>query len=285
VSPANDPGPDEVEEQAAALDRDAEAMAPTAALQAARAQLRRVDPSLNRAVRDHQRRPFHRAASMTAVVCARASRWCGLDGRGWVALAEAQATAAGDGPLLARARLVRATAEGEHARMADLPFPERIALASAALEHAGSRPEQADIRALAHLELAWERAAVSEKYGAHMELAAATFEAQQAGWSEMIIDSYVGPRLRKLGLPVLADHALSAALDTAPVRRVWVLCALARTWAATGDEDGAAEALREAWLLTRAHGIAGRVGYVTAARSILRPSRVVDALDELMRST
>ena len=144
-----------------------------------------------------------------------------------------------------------------------------------------SKPPFAEAR----LELAWELAARGEKYAAHMELAAATFEAQEAGWSETLIASYVGPLLRKLGLPALADHTLSGALDTAPVRRVWVLCGLARTWVATGDEDGAVEALREALRLTRAHGIDGRMGYITGARSILRPSRAVDALNELMRGT
>jgi hypothetical protein len=99
--------------------------------------------SLASATRDRQARPLHRAASTTALTIAHASRWCGLDGNGWLRLAEQRAAAAGDGPLLASAWLSRGIAAGESARSADCPSPEATTHYIAALDRAGSAHAQA----------------------------------------------------------------------------------------------------------------------------------------------
>jgi tetratricopeptide (TPR) repeat protein len=217
------------------------------------------------------------------MVCARASRWSGRDERGWLTLAETQATAANDGPLMAQAWLERATAEGEPARIAECPSPAVVTLATAALHRAGSRREQAGVRSTARFKVTWELAAHGDRRGALMELEAAQIDAQLAGCSACTIDSAVGGILRRLGRITEARQVLSGALDTPPVRRVCVLCDLARVHAASGDVDGAAQELEEAFLLTRAHGVDGRVRHVLAARSVLPAGRPARELDDLLR--
>jgi tetratricopeptide (TPR) repeat protein len=216
------------------------------------------------------------------MACARASRWCAADGNGWLTIAETEAAAADDGPLLAQAWLERATAEGMDARSTERPSPARLALATAALRRTGSRQEQSGIRAAARWKLAWELAVEGNQHGALMELDAATYEAEKAGWTRTAIDEMVGGVMRKLGRRTDAEIALSGALAAPPVRRVWVLCDLARMHLTSGDADTAAETLEEAFLLMRANGIEGRLPRILAVRSLLPPGRAKRALTEVM---
>jgi hypothetical protein len=274
--------PEELELQAQELTRGVEEMGPVAALKRGQAHLNLIEAARPNALRNFQLRPLNRAASRTALVCARASRWCGIDEYRWITLAETTAGEAGDGPLMALAMLARAAADGMAARSTDCPSPARLTLVTGALRRTGTAPEQASIRASARFELAWEFAANGDQHGALMELNAATFEAQSAGWPKALIDSSVGTALRKLGRLVDAELALSGALDTPPVRRVWILCDLARTYVASGEPDMAAEALEEAFLLTRAGGIEARLPRILAVRSLLPPGRAKRELVEVM---
>jgi tetratricopeptide (TPR) repeat protein len=276
---------DEVEVGAQALARDAEALGPALALRTARARLRVIDTSLAGTPRVRQRRVLHRAASTAAIVCVRASLWSGRCTAEWLALAETHASEAGDGPLLARVWQQRGEALGEAAGLAGCHSPAALQLYTAALHRAGSAGEQAGLRALTRFWLAWELAAADDRRGSLMELDAATFEAHRAGWSETAIGSSAGPPLRRLGRLADAERALARALDTAPVRRVCVLCDLARTHVAAGDADGAAEALEEAFLLTRAERIEGRRAHIASVRSVLPPGRATEQLDEVMRGS
>jgi tetratricopeptide (TPR) repeat protein len=279
-----DPAPEELEVQAQALAREAEALGPAGTLRAAHAYLRRIDKSLASATRDHHPRPLHRAASTTALTIAHASRWCGLDGNGWLRLAEQRAAAAGDGPLLASAWLSRGTAVGESARSADCPSPEAMKHYIAALDRAGSAHAQAGLRASARFMLAWQLAAAGREHAAHLELGAARCDAERAGWPMPRIESNAGSALRKLGWLQEAEMELSGALDTPPIRRTAVLCDLAHTYVAVGDADTAAEALEEAFVLARADGMESRLPRIVTAKSLLPPGRATRQLDEVMRS-
>jgi hypothetical protein len=64
--------------------------------------------------------------------------------------------------------------------------------------------------------------------------------------------------------------------------RVIVLCDLARLRAASREADAAAEALEDAYLLTRAHDIQARLPRILAARSTLPPGRATRGLDDLL---
>jgi hypothetical protein len=277
------PRPEDLEIRALALTRTVEEMGPAAALGAASAHHHLVQAALGAAVREHQRRPLHRASSMSALVCARASRWAGQDWNGWLTLAESAARRADDGPLLAKAMLERGNATGEAEHCADRVCPEAMQLYVAALHRAGTGQDQSGVRADARFQLGWELATAGNEHGALLELDAATVEAERAGWATNVIDSRVGIIQHRLGHLVDAEQSLSRALDTPPPRHVWVLCSLAHTLAAFGDADTAAGALEEAFLLTRAHGMKARLPRILAVRSLLPPGRAAQQLDELMR--
>ena len=100
--------PDELETQAVALRQRVSLTVrsistPPVALATAQTHYHAVNAALARSARPQQRRAVHRAASMTARLCALASRWCGIDGDQWLTIAEAEAKAAADGPLQAEA--------------------------------------------------------------------------------------------------------------------------------------------------------------------------------------
>jgi hypothetical protein len=277
------PGAQQLEVRALAIARTVEDMGPAVALATARAHHELVQVALRAASREHQRRPLHRASSMSALVCARASRWAGLDWTGWLTLAETAARSAGDGPLLATALLERGNATGEAAHCADCLSPAAMDLYAAALDRAGAGEGQCGVRADARFQLGWELAAAGNDHGALLELDAAMLEAQRAGWPASVVDSRVGNIHYRLGHLVDAELSLSRAVDTPPPRRVWVLCSLAHTHLGSGEVDAAAGALEEAFLLTRAHGIPARLPRILAVRSLLPPGRAARQLDELMR--
>lgn len=272
--------PEELEVQALALGSRVEEMGPAVALQVGRAHLKLIEATRPVALRSFQLRPLSRAASITAMACARASRWSGAEEDAWLTLAETEAAAADDGPLLAKALLERANSET--ARAADCSSPAAKKLYAAAIRRAGAAREQAGIRASIRFQLAWEVAAEGDKRAALMELDAATYEAQQAGWADPVIASHAGCAQRKIGRLVDAELALNGALVTPPVRRIWVLCDLARMHLESGDADAAAATLEEAFLLTRSNGIEGRLRRILGVRSLLPPGRAKRALTEVM---
>lgn len=258
---------------------------PAAVLTSASALLRTIDRASGRVIRQPQTRSLRRASAVAALVCARASRLRAAPETNWLTLAEVQAQATGDKPLQALVRLERATTEGQAARSADAPSPATVDHATRALHEAGSSHSQAAIRAGARFHLAWEYAATGDRRGAVMEVDAGRIEAQRAGWSQPAIDACVGPALRKLGRLEDAELTLSGALDSPPSRRTWVLCDLARTYGAMSEMDMAGEALEEAFLLAKAHGMNARLPRIIAARSVLPPGRALRELDDVLHES
>lgn len=286
------PDPEELEAQAAALARriaDHECRehgidSPSVALGAAQTHFHSIRSALDRIPRVRQRVRLHRAASITARVCALASRCSGADGHRWLTIAEAEAKAANDGPLLAHASMERAWSEGMAERFADRPCPQRLTLVTAALSRTGIGDEQSSIRAWARQERAWELALAGDRHDALVELDMATMEARGAGWRDPSVHEMVGSTLRKLGRPVDAERSLSRALDQRPYRRIWVHCEIAQAHLAVRDADAAAASLEAAFLLTRTHGIEGRLPRILAVRALLPAGRAARELDEVMCS-
>jgi tetratricopeptide (TPR) repeat protein len=202
--------------------------------------------------------------------------------------AQHQARAADDGPLLARAWLERAAAEGATALAIDAPSAAASRLVVAALDTAGTSQRQSALRASARFRLAWEFAAEGDERGALMELDAAAIEAERAGKppSQFYDDGWPalrsGATLRRLGRYVEAEATLTRALSGPPIRTTAALSDLARVHAARGDADAAAAALEEAFLLVRAHGIAGRQYRILATREVLPECPAVRQLDAVM---
>jgi tetratricopeptide (TPR) repeat protein len=285
--------PEELEAQATVLARRIEMMecsehgidSPSVALGAAQTHFDTIRSALDRTIRSHQRVPLHRAASTMARVCALASRCSQIDAHQWLTIAEAEAKAANDGPLLAHASMERAWAEGMAERFADCPCPKRLTLVTTALSRTGIGDEQSSIRAWARQERAWELALTGDRHDALVELDMATMEAQRAGWRDPSIHEMVGSTLRKLRRPVEAERSLSRALDQRPYRRIWVHCEVAQVHLALNDADAAAGSLEEAFLLTRAQGMSGRLPRILAVRAMLPPGRAARELDEVMHST
>lgn len=276
--------PEELEARAAALSRSMNSLharsmdSLTAVLGTGRAHFQTISDVLARTRYD--RRPLHRAASATARVCALASRWSGIDGQQWVTIAETEAKTANDGPLLAHAWLERAWSEQG---FTECPSRARLSLVTAALDRAGLADEQSSIRASIRQERAWELAMAGNRRGALLELDSAAFEADKAGWTASAIRETIGTGLRVMGRPAEAERSLWGALDQPPVRRVLVLCEIAQAHLDLDEVDGAAQDLEEAFLLTRAHGIKGRLQYILAAKTLLPPGRAARELDEVMR--
>ena len=286
---APSPGPEELHAQAVALTRrislsEPSIDSPASVLETAHRQFHIVKSAIGRTGRAHQRPALHRAASMTARVCALASRWSGIAGQQWVTIAEAEAKAAGDGPLLAHAWLERSSVEGTFELFAERPYPARLTLVSAALDRAGIADDQANLRAFTRQERAWELAMAGNRRGALVELDAAMAEAEKAGWRNAAVHEMVGVGLRTVGRAAEAERSLCRALDQPPVRRVWDLCELAQTRLALGDADAAARHLGEAFLLTRAHSVTGRLPRILAVRALLPLGRAARELDEVMHS-
>lgn len=280
--------PEELEAQAAALTRGVSltvrsVYSPLVALGTARTHYDVINSAMTRTLRAQQRRPLHRAASMAARICALASRWSGIDGSPWVTIAVAEAKAAGDGPLLAHAWMEQMEHGCSSEVRCDHPCPERLALATAALGRTGIRDEHANVRAIARQERAWDLAMAGEPHPALVELDMATMEADKAGWRQPSIHEMVGVTLRKVGRPAEAERSLTKALDQPPVRRVWVLCEAAQAHLALDDVDAAAQDLEEAFLLTHAYSIKGRLPRILAVRALLPPGRAAQELDEVMR--
>ena len=209
------------------------------------------------------------------------SRWCGIDSSQWMTIAEAEAAAAKDGPLLARAWLERSDTEHMAEYVAECPCPERLTRATAALSRAGLADEQASLRAFLRHDRAWELALAGNRHDALVELDAVTLEAQKAGWRSASIHEQVGVGLRVVKRPADAMRSLSKALNQPPVRQSWVHCEIAQAQLALGEADAAAQHLMEAFLLTCAHRLTGRHARIRAVRALL-PSGTGRDLDELM---